>query len=50
MSLVSVVHHLLISPLGELCISWVVIRGLRVHLVLRRMAMELEGLLVRSRE
>lgn len=45
MSLGSIVHHLLISPLSELCISRVVIWILWVHLVLGGMTVELEGLL-----
>ena len=46
MGLLSVVHHLLISPLGELGISWVVIWRLSMHLALGRVSMELVRLLV----
>ena len=47
MSLVSVVHHLLISPLGgELRIRGVVVRALEVHLALRGVPMERVRLLV----
>ena len=44
---VRILHHLLISPLGgELRISGVVVGVLEMHLSLRRMAVELVGLLV----
>ena len=46
MRLVGVEHHLLISPLGELGISWVVIWRLSMHLALGRVSMELVRLLV----
>ena len=46
MSLVSVVYHLLISPLSKLGISWVVIWGLSMHLPLAWVSMELVLLLV----
>ena len=46
MSLCGVVHHLLISPLSELRVSWVVVRILGVQLALGRVTMELVGLLM----
>jgi hypothetical protein len=46
MSLVRVVDHLLISPLREMRISWVVIWRLSMHLALSWVSMELVRLLV----
>ena len=46
MRLCGVVHHLLVGPLGELSVSWVVVLSLGVQLALGGVAVDLVGLLV----